>query len=50
MAVRIRLKRIGKNVKGRAYYRVVVLDENRSRDGKSIVSSVPTILSRRLQR
>ncbi len=36
MAVRIRLKRIGKNVKGRAYYRVVVLDENRSRDGKSI--------------
>lgn len=36
MAVRIRLKRIGKNVKGRAYYRIVVLDENRSRDGRSI--------------
>jgi len=36
MAVRIRLKRIGKNVKGRAYYRIVVLEESRSRDGKSI--------------
>ncbi|MFA5320086.1 MAG: 30S ribosomal protein S16 [Candidatus Omnitrophota bacterium] len=36
MAVRIRLKRIGKNVKGRAYYRIVVLDETRSRDGRSI--------------
>ena len=36
MAVRIRLKRIGKNVKGRAYYRIVVLEESKSRDGRSI--------------
>ena len=33
MAVRIRLKRIGKNPKKRPYFRVAVFDERRNRDG-----------------
>lgn len=32
MAVRIRLKRIGKNPKKRPYFRVAVFDETRNRD------------------
>lgn len=34
MAVHIRLKRIGKNPKGRLYFRVVAIHETRSRDGR----------------
>lgn len=36
MAVRIRLRRIGKNPKKRPYFRVTVIDESRSRDGRSL--------------
>lgn len=36
MAVRIRLRRIGKNPKKRPYFRVTVIDETRSRDGRFI--------------
>lgn len=36
MAVAIRLRRIGKNVKNRMFYRVVVIDKYRARDGKII--------------
>ena len=34
MAVRIRLKRIGKNPKKKPYFRLAVFDERRSRDGR----------------
>ena len=33
MAVRIRLRRIGKNPKKRPHFRITVFDERRSRDG-----------------
>lgn len=33
MAVRIRLKRIGKNPRKRPYFRIAVFDETRNRDG-----------------
>jgi len=36
MAVRIRLRRIGKNPKKRPYFRVSVFDERRARDGRFI--------------
>ena len=36
MAVRIRLRRIGKNPKGQIHFRVTVFDETRSRDGRYI--------------
>ena len=36
MAVRIRLRRIGKNPKGRIHFRISVYDERRARDGRSI--------------
>ncbi len=36
MAVHIRLRRIGKNPKGRPYFRVTVFDERKSRDGRFI--------------
>jgi small subunit ribosomal protein S16 len=34
MAVHIRLKRIGKNQKGRLYFRVAAFDERKGRDGR----------------
>lgn len=34
MAVAIRLRRIGKNVKDRLFYRVAVIDGHKARDGK----------------
>ncbi|MCM8796802.1 MAG: 30S ribosomal protein S16 [Candidatus Omnitrophica bacterium] len=36
MAVHIRLRRIGKRPKGRAYFRVTVFDERKARDSKFI--------------
>jgi small subunit ribosomal protein S16 len=36
MAVRIRMRRIGKNPKGRPHFRISVFDETRSRDGRFI--------------
>lgn len=36
MAVHIRLRRIGKNPKGRPHFRVTVFDERRGRDSKFI--------------
>jgi small subunit ribosomal protein S16 len=36
MAVHIRLRRIGKNPKGRPHFRVTVFDERTGRDGKLI--------------
>jgi small subunit ribosomal protein S16 len=36
MAVRIRLRRIGKKVKGRIHFRVSVFDESRGRDSRAI--------------
>ena len=36
MAVRIRLRRIGKNPKKAPHFRLAVYDERRNRDGKSI--------------
>jgi small subunit ribosomal protein S16 len=36
MAVRIRLRRIGKNPKKRPFFRVSVFEETRSRDGRFI--------------
>jgi small subunit ribosomal protein S16 len=36
MAVRIRLRRIGKNPKKRPHFRLSVFDERKSRDGKFI--------------
>jgi len=36
MAVRIRLRRIGKNPKKKPHFRVTVFDERRSRDGRII--------------
>lgn len=36
MAVHIRLRRIGKNPKGRPHFRVSVFDERRGRDSKFI--------------
>lgn len=36
MAVRIRLRRIGKNPTKRPHFRISVFDETRSRDGKFI--------------
>jgi small subunit ribosomal protein S16 len=34
MAVHIRLRRIGKNPKGKPHFRISVLDESRGRDGR----------------
>jgi small subunit ribosomal protein S16 len=36
MAVHIRLRRIGKNPKGKLHFRITVFDERRGRDGKFI--------------
>ena len=36
MAVRIRLRRIGKNPKGKPHFRVTVFDERTTRDGRFI--------------
>ncbi|MCX7927488.1 MAG: 30S ribosomal protein S16 [Candidatus Omnitrophica bacterium] len=36
MAVRIRLRRIGKNPKKRPHFRITVFDERRNRDGRFI--------------
>ena len=36
MAVRIRLKRIGKNPKKRPFFRVSIIDETRGRDSRAI--------------
>ncbi len=36
MAVRIRLRRIGKNPKGKPHFRVTVFDERTNRDGRFI--------------
>lgn len=36
MAVTIRLRRIGKNVKNRMFYRVTVIDEHKARDARAI--------------
>jgi small subunit ribosomal protein S16 len=36
MAVHIRLRRIGKNPKGRLHFRVSVFDERKGRDSRSI--------------
>jgi len=36
MAVRIRLRRIGKNPKKRPYFRITVFEETRNRDGRFI--------------
>lgn len=36
MAVHVRLRRIGKNPKGKPHFRVTVFDENKSRDGRFI--------------
>jgi small subunit ribosomal protein S16 len=36
MAVKIRLRRIGKNPKGRPHFRIAVYDERAGRDSKSI--------------
>ncbi|MEW5758130.1 MAG: 30S ribosomal protein S16 [Candidatus Omnitrophota bacterium] len=36
MAAAIRLRRIGKNVKNRLCYRIVVIDKYRARDGRVI--------------
>ncbi len=36
MAVRIRLRRIGKNPKKKPHFRVTIFDERRSRDGRFI--------------
>ena len=36
MAVRIRLRRIGKNPTKRPHFRISVFDERRARDGKTI--------------
>jgi len=36
MAVHVRLRRIGKNPKGRPHFRVTVFDERRGRDSKFI--------------
>ena len=36
MAVRIRMRRIGKNPKKRPYFRISVFEETRSRDGRFI--------------
>ncbi|MEW6101597.1 MAG: 30S ribosomal protein S16 [Candidatus Omnitrophota bacterium] len=36
MAVHIRLKRIGKNPKGRPFFRVAVFDERKGRDSRYI--------------
>lgn len=36
MAVHIRLRRIGKNPKGRPHFRVSVFDERKGRDSRSI--------------
>jgi len=36
MAVRIRLRRIGKNPKGKPHFRISVFDERRNRDGRFI--------------
>ena len=36
MAVRIRLRRIGKNPKGKPHFRVTVFDERVTRDGRFI--------------
>lgn len=36
MAVHVRLRRIGKNPKGRPYFRVSVFDERKGRDSKVI--------------
>ncbi|MBN2830747.1 MAG: 30S ribosomal protein S16 [Candidatus Omnitrophica bacterium] len=34
MALRIRLRRIGKNPKGKPHFRISVLDERKGRDGR----------------
>ena len=36
MAVHVRLRRIGKNPKGKPHFRIAVFDERRGRDSKSI--------------
>lgn len=36
MAVHVRLRRIGKNPKGKPHFRVTVFDEHKSRDGRFI--------------
>jgi small subunit ribosomal protein S16 len=36
MAVHIRLRRIGKNPKGRPHFRISVFDERTGRDGRTI--------------
>ncbi len=36
MAVRIRLRRIGKNPKKQPHFRIAVYDETKNRDGRSI--------------
>lgn len=36
MAVRIRLRRIGKNTKGKIHFRLSVFDETRGRDSRAI--------------
>ena len=36
MAVRIRMRRIGKNPKGKPHFRVTVFDERTTRDGRFI--------------
>lgn len=36
MSLRIRLRRIGKNPKKRPYFRITVIDESRSRNGRSV--------------
>lgn len=36
MAVRIRLKRIGKNPKGKIHFRIAVFEESRGRDSRPI--------------
>ena len=36
MAVRVRLKRIGKNPKGKPHFRIAVFDERKGRDSKPI--------------
>lgn len=36
MAVRIRLKRIGKNTKGKIHFRLAVFEESRGRDSRAL--------------
>jgi len=36
MAVHVRLRRIGKNPKGKPHFRIAVFDERRGRDSRSI--------------